>query len=159
MGGQCNTLGSGVRSNGRAARPDVVGPLPPSMFCVSAAGAENMIGNLWEWTDEWYAGSGSGVSVEFGGVQLVDGGVRPSLSPGRVHLGVQNWPDPSGDGTWNINGMVNRSNGTAVVGLPAAAARGGSWTEGPHAGVLALNLSDGPSAYTSQIGFRCVISR
>ncbi len=138
-----------------------VGPARPGDHpgCASNWGAQDMIGNLWEWTGEWYAGAGNGLSADFSGVQLVDGGVRPTFSTARVHMGVQNWPEVGSDGTWNINGFVNRSNGTSVVGLPAAALRGGGWGEGPQAGVHALDLEDGPSAYSEQVGFRCVIPR
>lgn len=127
--------------------------------CRSFAGAQDMIGNLWEWTDEWYGGAGNAQTVDFTGVQLVDGGVRPVLSAGRVFQGVTNWPDTTGDMTSNFNNYVNRSDGTHVSGLPAAAARGGDWGGGRQAGVLAVYIDEAPSAWRSFTGFRCVIPR
>jgi formylglycine-generating enzyme required for sulfatase activity len=132
--GQCNTLGSGVRANGRAARPDLVGPLPPSMFCVSAAGAENMIGNLWEWTAEWDAGLGNAMPRS-------------------------TWPASYNDDiTANISSSAN-TGPSVILGLPSAVLRGGHYGDGPGAGIFATNLNDSPAYSGVDKGFRCVIPR
>ncbi len=137
-GGRCNTgNGSGGAS-----------PLNPrdtglgGVGCSSAWGAQDMIGNLWEWTDEWFAGAGN---------------------TGYVNDGVSNWPtatgnDYHGDYTWNVNGFVTNGVG-GIVALPSAALRGGSWEYGTRAGVFSLYLSVGPSTWSPNVGFRCVLPR
>lgn len=104
--------------------------------CHSLWGAQDMIGNVGEWTDEWYAGNGATMPV---------------------NGGAQNWPsDYNMDGTWNIEGFVERGGGGAL-GIPSAALRGGDWGNGPRAGVFALDLTVGPSAWYPVVGFRCVV--
>ncbi len=111
-------------------------------LCRSAWGAQDMIGNLWEWTAEWFAGAGN---------------------TGYVNDSVSNWPTTTGndyrsDATWNVNGFV--SNGVSgIAALPSAALRGGNWHDGPRAGVFSLHLSYGPSAWAPNVGFRCVVPR
>src|SRR6185503_16178595 len=106
-------------------------------LCVSVWGAQDMIGNLWEWTAEWYAGLGSATAP-----------VMP----------VMNWPGASygEDGTWNIVSGAERGD-MVVDGIPAAAFRGGSWGDGTRAGVFALALYYAPSASNPSLGFRCVL--
>ncbi len=108
--------------------------------CVSASGAHDMIGNVWEWTDEWFAGAGNATM--------------------RVNPGTPYWPtDYNADGTWNINGAVNNGVSDNVIGLPAAALRGGVWDDGARAGVFALHLGTAPSGWGTPNGFRCVVLR
>jgi formylglycine-generating enzyme required for sulfatase activity len=132
---KCNTQGSGRRQTGKALGSAV------DTSCVSDWGAQDMIGNMWEWTAEWYAGPAtSGVS--------------------DAHY----WPNaPSstfnGDITWNISSFAFYNPLGYVQGIPAAASRGGYWTDGAGAGIFALNVSDSPALHHSGVGFRCVVPR
>jgi formylglycine-generating enzyme required for sulfatase activity len=133
-GGACVTNASGPRATGGGTT------------CVSAWGAEDMIGNLWEWTAEWYAGAGQ------------SGGGESSR---RVNVGLSNWPngggnDYRGDATWNLSTAVYDGQADNVAGLPAAALRGGAWGTGTRAGAVALSLDSSPSAWGVPVGLRCV---
>lgn len=101
-------------------------------LCASAVGAQDLIGNLWEWTSEWYA------------------------SIGNLDVSTQ-WSDPgyNDDGVWNI---ANPARG-AGKSLPVAALRGGASGDGVNAGVFALNLKNSPGFADPSVGFRCVIPR
>jgi formylglycine-generating enzyme required for sulfatase activity len=99
-----------------------------------------MIGNLFEWTDEWYASPPTSASP-------------PAGSP---------WPTSGvsgsyqGDYTWGITSYAY--NGAAYVpGAPAAALRGGYWSYGATAGLFALYLSNAPSSWYTNVGLRCVL--
>ena len=98
-------------------------------------GAEDMIGNVWEWV-AWWGQAGRDMSIAQGA----------SASP---------WPVAyNGDYTWNINGEAH--NGTSwATALPAAALRGGYWNNGANAGVFAVDLGHGPSNWYTNTGFRC----
>lgn len=130
-----------------------------NLDCVSYWGALDMNGNLWEWTDEWYAGAGSSLSLDLSNAQpRSDAGV-PSLAPALVNVGGNPWPAGYGDDTtYNVNAFTQRVT-TNVSGLPAAAARGGSRSIGNAAGVFALLLIHAPSSSATDLGFRCVIPR
>ncbi len=111
--------------------------------CRSHWGAQDMVGNLWEWTNEWYAGAGSGIVP--GGFINADG--------------TREWPTGYGnDRTWNINSYILTGYGQSI-GIPAAAFRGGSWLDGSRAGLYAQHLQLGPSNWDSNLGFRCVLRR
>lgn len=139
--GRCRTNVAGLGETGRRA------PGLGIIGCQSAWGAQDMIGNLNEWTAEWFAGAGSGLSA-------------PPILPAQINLGVQNWGDDyRGDGTSNVNGIVGVRSGVTGVGIPAAAFRGGSWGSREQAGVFSINLSSAPSWASSDVGFRCVIPR
>ena len=128
-GGSCNTMGGAPRAMGTGTA------------CISAWGVQDAIGNLWEWTVEWYAGAGTTTFV---------------------NVPVQNWPaDYRSDGTWNVNGHVYRAppSTETVDGIPSAALRGGSFSDGIRAGVFSLLLDSAPSQLAAGVGFRCVIPR
>ena len=121
-GGVCVTKAPGPRTTGGGTQ------------CRSRWGAEDMIGNLTEWTDEWYAGIANGVS-----------------------MGVTQWPAAfAGDLTANI-GSSAYSEGSFVQGIPSAALRGGDHTHGKGAGIFFLDLNAAPTYFGSRQGFRCVV--
>jgi formylglycine-generating enzyme required for sulfatase activity len=100
-----------------------------------------MIGNLWEWTADWW---------QAGRAWMASDGT-----------GTAPWPSGYGDGgdrTWNLDGLSNRGDAW-TNGLPVAALRGGSWDTGTNAGAFAVSLSSGPSDWDTSIGFRCCLGR
>jgi formylglycine-generating enzyme required for sulfatase activity len=104
--------------------------------CESSWGAQDMIGNVHEFGAQWGASLGN---------------TTPSASP---------WPGSAfaADATVNITSSAYGFSG-AVMGMPAAMLLGGSAVDGTGAGVLSMNLSNGPVATNWNIGFRCVIPR
>lgn len=104
--------------------------------CESSWGAQDMIGNVHEFGAQWGASLGN---------------TTPNASP---------WPTSAfaADATVNITSSAFGFAG-AVVGMPAAMLLGGSAVDGTAAGVLSMNLSNGPVATNWHIGFRCVIPR
>jgi hypothetical protein len=128
LNGECVTLTGGSRVTGGAT-------VMSQTACLSFGGAQDMIGNIWEWTDEWYA-------------SIVD-----------TSTAGANWPTGyGGDGTWGIKAgeAVDQSGSHAV---PVAAVRGGSRANGTLAGVFALELLNAPSLSDTTVGFRCVVPR
>lgn len=105
--------------------------------CQSAWGAEDMIGNAWEWTAEWYAGVGNNTDP---------------------YTTDEVWPFGDHDGTWNIASTAC-TDSSCVVGLPAATLRGGSRFNKQWSGVFALTLQLSPAIGSDSGGFRCVIPR
>jgi formylglycine-generating enzyme required for sulfatase activity len=123
-GGACVTNATGPRSTGGGTT------------CVSAWGAQDMIGNLYEWTGEWYAGVGTN-------------SVQNTWEPGY-----------GGDGNWNIvSAASGGASGAWQAGEPSAAVRGGDWADLTFAGVFSLNLATAPSYEDHSTGFRCILSR
>jgi formylglycine-generating enzyme required for sulfatase activity len=130
-GGACNVSATGPR------------PADASNGCVSSSGAHDMVGNLREWTDEWYAGLNTNVNLDPAN-RWVDG-------PGASF---------QADGTYNVTSYAYPANpGVNSPGLPAAALRGGGWTDGAQAGVFSLTLAYAPSYWHENHGFRCVVLR
>jgi formylglycine-generating enzyme required for sulfatase activity len=110
--------------------------------CVSGSGAYDMIGNVWEWTAEWWQ---AGATVS-----------------GFAYGQSTTWPSGYGDGndlSSNVNGQVSNSggNGPAVPALPASALRGGGYGDGASAGAFDFNITDAPYAGTPSTGARCCI--
>jgi formylglycine-generating enzyme required for sulfatase activity len=124
--GPCRTGAGAPRQTGLARYPSV------PQTCVSRWGAEDMIGNVWEWTAEWYGGLSGGLD----GAWPFGGDIASNLTVGA---------SPT------TTGVRER--------LPAAAVRGGGWNSSEAAGVFALGLDNAASTSSPGIGFRCVIPR
>ena len=132
FGGACNT--DSVAPDPRAT--GLAGATPSGQdSCVSAWGAEDMVGNAWEWVADWQVAGPNGLTS--------DGDWS------------EPWPVDFGDDrTWHLGGSANTNSGY-VDGLPAATIRGGSSDSGTSAGQFALDLRDAPTFFTDAIGFRC----
>jgi formylglycine-generating enzyme required for sulfatase activity len=92
-----------------------------------------MIGNLWEYVLDWYAGPGDM----------------------NANQAVQDaWFTPYGDDAiFNIGGGAwDRGPGER---RPAAALRGGAWVTGFSAGPFAFDVSSAPSNVERLVGARC----
>jgi formylglycine-generating enzyme required for sulfatase activity len=137
--GHCVTSASGP-----SPRPTGGANVADSTACVSAWGAQDMIGNLQEWTASWYAGLGWPASAGATGQQ--------------VQGALATWPSGyNGDGVWNVASSAMDGSGTFDSGIPAAAGRGGGFGHGTHAGVFATQVQLTPGAFFNDTGFRCVI--
>lgn len=111
--------------------------------CVSAWGAVDMIGNLWEWTVEWDAGVGQA---------------------NRLDSWPSSIPQYNGDGLWNVASRANpfpagTPDAGPVTGIPSSIRRGGDYQSGAWSGVFAWNADVGPSHSAPSEGFRCVVPR
>ncbi len=98
--------------------------------CASTWGAQDMLGNVTEYTAEWFTG--------------VDG--SPSV-------GIY-----GDDGSWNVAGDARSSTYTTYTpGVPAAAMRGGGAYEQAQSGVFSLYLDFGPGGWVTSGGLRCAL--
>ena len=128
--GACRTDAelSGPRPTGQAgASPGGEGS------CISLWGAEDMIGNLIEWTADWYGQGGDS-----------DDGFQP---------------DEYFDDEYS-NVDTAEGHGDIATSFPSAGLRGGSWENGTGAGAFSLDLTNSPAATNRnyRIGFRCARS-
>lgn len=111
--GQCNTNGASARNTGGG-------------LCVSAAGVEDMVGNVEEWVADWIQANSRN-----------DGGdTAPNEYGSDMILGIDEAAPES-------------------FRFPAALIRGGSWRDGTGAGVYALDARNSPARTRAWIGFRC----
>lgn len=98
--------------------------------CVSNWDAFDMVGNVWEWVEDW---------------------IQPNTADGAT----LSTPLYGGDGLFGINDAPNQTGGAA---FPAALIRGGRFA-GPAgftgAGVFTLSAQSAPSDSFIGIGFRC----
>ncbi len=128
--GECVTSASGPRATGSAG-------VQSQTNCVSAWGAQDMIGNLWELTANWHAGTDQQITAV-------------------------NWKDVGGtydnDVVVNVGGQVYVNMAVPPQpGYPAETERGGGFGDQTGAGIFALSLSSAPTMTSRASGFRCVI--
>ena len=116
------------------------GPAGAGADCVSAAGAYDMIGNVWEWVDgSVHNGSFENrVLPKSGYVQGVDSDAMPSETA------------EAGHGDYYHDYFWLKESGTRGM------ARGGYWANNSQAGQYALYSVVQPSETGPGIGFRCV---
>ena len=109
-------------------------------LCVSDAGAYDLIGNVWEWTD----------NVINGGLHPVTGIALPAQN--RITgLDVYGIPSSTGSATFDYNYdyfWINADGYRSFL-------RGGGWSTGSNAGLFTLSLSNAPSNTYNSVGFRC----
>jgi len=112
----------------------------------------DIAGNVWEWTDATILGRDQPKCVAnptgFGWCEYSGLVSYGALSPERLLPLNSSWNSTQGYGTILTSGVS--TNMTTYVFL-----RGGDWTFGADAGVLALNLVVGTSDTDSAVGFRC----
>ncbi len=98
--------------------------------CVSYWGAEDMIGNLWEWTADWW---GLGDTEDDGS------------QPGGYFEDIYRNVDPAQD------------RGDLATHFPAVARRGGGYGSATGAGRYSISLESSPSDSGGTFGFRCAL--
>jgi formylglycine-generating enzyme required for sulfatase activity len=105
--------------------------------CTSTWGIDDLIGNLSEWTEDWY--------------------IRADLVTTTNTYWMET--DYNVDYLHNIGSSAYVAPGVWQANRPVVGVRGGSYTSTTLAGVFALALDHAPSGWEPNIGFRCVISR
>ncbi|HRI72145.1 MAG TPA: SUMF1/EgtB/PvdO family nonheme iron enzyme [Polyangium sp.] len=106
--------------------------------CSSIWGAQDMIGNVWEYTSEWFA--------------------APTSVSNWVYVP---WPTAplNGDGVWNVASKALVTDANWASGVPSVAIRGGSLGNLTLAGVFTFSVTQSPLAIDATVGFRCVVPR
>jgi len=112
----------------------------------------DLAGNVYDWTDATILGkdqpTGSSTPVGFGWSEYSNLLTYGSLAPERL-LPINNYNYIQGYGRIYSSGVSTNTTNYAFL-------RGGYWSSGANAGVVALGLSRGPGYSNTNIGFRCV---
>lgn len=108
--------------------------------CVSASGAYDMIGNLWEWTD------GTAYEGQFDSKALPDQGYVTAVSQDAMPSETSSQPSDS----YYSDYLYLKKTGTRAI------ARGGYWNNKEQAGIYTAYVVSLPSNTEPGIGFRCV---
>lgn len=121
--------------------------------CRSKWGAEDMIGNVWEMTQEWFFTLGLENPVTDQGQNI------PGLA--MYGLALQEVPLPAGyndDAVWGIaSGGYITGSSLKHPRTPNMALRGGSFQAGLRAGIFSLAVDSSVGARMHYSGFRCMI--
>lgn len=104
--------------------------------CVSQEGVYDMVGNVWEWTNETVDVTNPGGGANWYYVNVTD--MSWSLS------------SSADDGTYGKDGCYFPATDTGRAVL-----RGGGWDSGAYAGVFCAYLAYAPSSTDYSVGFRC----
>lgn len=121
--------------------PEQPGLTGSAFKCVSAAGAYDMVGNVWEWVE----GAAEDGMVE--GKQLPEQGYIDSLDGGSLP-GESNPDSPNNNYNHDYFWMKNKG----LRGI----VRGGYWNNQSDAGQYAVYMVAPPNSAEVGIGFRCV---
>lgn len=117
----------------------------------------DVAGNTWEWTAQSQAVSNIGVSGDSGysyrqwNLGTLSMGNLPTVTrPGTIATitglsGATSWSSAQGIGQINANYADTSTR---------ASLHSGGWSNGVNAGVMTLNLANGPATSSSNIGFR-----
>jgi len=115
--------------------------------CISANGAYDMVGNVWEWVNDTKSTSDIYSS---GNTQV------PNSNRTIAYINDYGVPITAG-GTSCSGGKCNNDYYWVASGTLTAGLRSGFWTTGAGAGRFALFLGIAPSYSNSGIGFRCAL--
>jgi formylglycine-generating enzyme required for sulfatase activity len=137
-----NGEGARCHTDADATRPSGQGTGAPGSVtaCVSRYGAEDMIGNVEEYVEDWFVAGRRWQSSD------ADNKAVPFFFSGHD------------DATWNLNGTSSAPTGAFVYGMPSGATRGGHYFFDVRGGVNAFILNLGPECSHYGIGTRCCIS-
>lgn len=105
--------------------------------CYSAEGVYDMVGNVWEWTNE---------TIDV---------TNPDGSAGWKYANQEGEWQSSTSGLWNKYGNDGVYFPTMTTGR--AVLRGGYWYTGANAGPFSAGLNGAPTTTYSYIGFRCCV--
>jgi len=148
--------------------------------CVSRYGAQDLVGNVWEWNSDQTNCTGStclGVNAasntddnmngDWDGVAFDDtNGPAPATGSATVFsnwgkilfpIGLPALSSYSGDGAVALSSSQAHGDGFWInsTSSPRGAITGGAWYADSGAGRLALNLTAAPTHTSTNVGFRC----